>query len=68
MTNLNVSNSSVMLSNNVNVIKKALDVQERDMMSILSSASANASTQNIGEQSKQVAQMTGMGQNIDIKA
>jgi len=68
MTNLNVSNSSVMLSNNVNVIKKALDVQERDMMSILSSVSVNTSTQNVGEQSKQVAQMTGMGQNIDIKA
>jgi len=68
MTNLNVSNSSVMLSNNVNVIKKALDVQERDMMSILSSASVNTPTQNVGEQSKQVAQMTGMGQNIDIKA
>ena len=68
MTNLNVSNSSVMLSNNVNVIKKALDVQERDMMSILSSVSVNAPTQNVGEQSKQVAQMTGMGQNIDIKA
>jgi len=68
MTNLNVSNSSVMLSNNVNVIKKALDVQERDMMSILSSVSVNTPTQNVGEQSKQVAQMTGMGQNIDIKA
>ena len=68
MTNLNVSNSSVMLSNNVNVIKKALDVQERDMMSILSSASANAPTQNAGEQSKQIAQITGIGQNIDIKA
>ena len=68
MTNLNVSNSSVMLSNNVNVIKKALDVQERDMMSILASASANTPTQSVEQQSKQVAQVTGMGQNIDIKA
>jgi len=68
MTNLNVSNSSVMLSDNVSIIKKALDVQERDIMSILSSASANSPTQNIQEQSKQVAQLTGMGQNIDIKA
>jgi len=68
MTNLNVSNSSVMLSDNVSIIKKALDVQERGIMSILSSASANSPTQNIQEQSKQVAQLTGMGQNIDIKA
>ncbi|SFP20453.1 hypothetical protein [Hydrogenimonas thermophila] len=68
MTNLNVSNSSVMLSDNVGVIKKALDVQERDIMSILSSSSVNAPTQNTQEQSKQVAQLTGMGQNIDIKA
>jgi len=68
MTSLNVSNSSVMLSDNVNVIKKALDVQERDMMSILSSASMNAPTQNVQEQSKQTAQLTGIGQNIDIKA
>ena len=67
MTNLNVGNSSVMLSNNASIIKKALDVQERDMMSILASASANAPTQNVEQQSKQVAQMTGMGQNIDIK-
>ena len=68
MTSLNVSNSSVMLSDNVGVIKKALDVQERDIMSILASSSLNASTQNVQEQSKQVAQLTGMGQNIDIKA
>ena len=68
MTTLNVSNSSVMLSNNVDVIKKALDIQARDMLSILSSASVNAPTQNVEEQSKQVAQITGMGQNIDIKA
>jgi len=68
MTNLNVSNSSVMLSNNASIIKKALDVQERDMMSILSSASANTSAQDTQVQSKQVAQITGMGQSIDIKA
>jgi len=57
-----------MLSNNTGVIKKALDVQERDIMSILASSSLNTSTQNVQEQSKQVAQLTGMGQNIDIKA
>jgi hypothetical protein len=68
MTSLSVDSSSVMLSDNVNVIKKALDVQERDIMSILSSSSVNAPAQNGEDQSKQVAQLTGMGQNIDIKA
>jgi len=37
-------------------------------MSILTSSGLNTSTQNIQEQSKQVAQLTGIGQNIDIKA
>jgi hypothetical protein len=68
MTSLSVSNSSIMLSNNTGVIKKALDVQTRDIMSILTSSGLNTSTQNIQEQSKQVAQLTGIGQNIDIKA
>lgn len=70
MSGISLDSSSVMLSNNVGVIKKALDMQTRDLMSILNSSSANANIDLQSQQQKQsqVAAATGVGQNIDIKA
>ena len=68
MNGVGLESSAVMLSSNVDVIKKAMDVQTRDIMSILNSSSANANLQTDPQMQSQVAVATGVGQNIDIKA
>ena len=68
MNGVGLDSSAVMLSSNVDVIKKAMDVQTRDIMSVLNSANANANLQTDMQKQSQVAAATGVGQNIDIKA
>jgi len=67
MNGVGLDSSAVILSNNVDVIKKAMDVQARDVMSILNSSNANANLQTDAQKQSQVAATTGVGQNIDIK-
>jgi Cdc6-like AAA superfamily ATPase len=52
----------------VSVMKKAMDVQAREVLSVLESAATQSQTmQSPAVEPQKVAALTGMGQNIDVK-
>ena len=68
MDNVGMSNGSLMAQIQVDTMKKAMDVQARDVLSVLQSA-APQTMQSPAQpvSSQKVAQLTGVGQTLDIK-
>jgi hypothetical protein len=64
MENVGMSNASLMAQIQVDTMKKAMDVQEREVLSLLQNT-LQTPTQNAPSQN--VAALTGLGQKLDIK-
>jgi hypothetical protein len=66
MDNVTMSNGSLMAQIQVDTMKKAMDVQARSVLSVLQSAtSMQTPAQPVPPQN--VAQLTGLGRNLDVK-
>ena len=68
MENVGMSNASLMQQVNIEAMKKAMDVQEREVLSVLQSSALQTPAQNQSAPTQAVADLTGMGQKIDIRA
>ncbi|NPA30088.1 MAG: putative motility protein [Epsilonproteobacteria bacterium] len=64
MGNVGMSNASLMAQVQADTMKKAMDVQEREVLSLLQNT-LQTPTQNVPSQN--VAALTGLGQKLDIK-
>ena len=62
-----MGNTSLMQQISVDTMKKAMDIQSREILSVLQSAGTMQSpAQPVS--SDRVAQLTGVGQRLDVKA
>ncbi len=66
MDSVNMGNGSLMARIQVDTMKKAMDVQSQQVLSVLQSAAAMQTTAQTAPQ-QAVARMTGVGRNLDIK-
>ncbi|WP_456486014.1 hypothetical protein [Hydrogenimonas sp.] len=67
MNSINTGNGDLLAKIQIDTMKKAMDVQSRDVLSVLQSATTQQQpTKSVSQHS--VSQITKMGQNIDIKA
>ena len=66
MDNVGMSNGSLMAQIQVDTMKKAMNLQERQILSVLQSAAP----QNLAQPTTapDTSKLTGLGQRIDIKA
>ncbi len=67
MENVGMSNASLMQQVNIETMKKAMQVQEREVLSTLQSANLQTESQTQNGPTQAVADLTGMGRNIDTR-
>ncbi|WP_300367173.1 putative motility protein [Hydrogenimonas sp.] len=61
--NIGINNAALMQQIAVETMKKAMDIQAREVLSVLQSASSPQSTPS----SSDVSRLTGLGQRIDLR-
>ncbi len=63
----NTGNASLMQQVAIDVMKKAMDTQSKEVLSVLQSTAMPRSVQTPNASIPNVAALTGLGQKIDIK-
>ena len=68
MNNVSMGNGDLMAKIGIDVMKKAMKVQEREVLSVLQSSTLQAPPQQQPVSNNQtIAELTGLGQKLDVK-